>query len=188
MDAFFLTVFAVALAEMGDRTQLLVLLLAARFRKPLPIILGIILATLLNHGTAGFLGVMLSNLMSGEMFRWLMSLSFIGMGIWMLTPDKQEDNPKLIGQYGAFVTTLVSFFLCEIGDKAQVAAALLAAQFTNLLPVLLGSTLGMLIANVPVVLLGSYATQRLPIDWIRLVASGLFILMGIVVFFDEYPV
>lgn len=188
MEAFLNSLMAVAQAEIGDKTQLLVFFLAARFRKPLHILLGILVATLINHGSAGYLSIFFSNFFDGEFFRWLISVSFIGMGVWMLAPDMEDYNPKFIGRYGAFITTLVSFFLVEIGDKAQFASILMAARFNNLVPVVLGSGVGMLLADIPVVLLGNYATHKLPVEWIRMVASGLFILMGIVAFFDDYPV
>lgn len=187
MEAFLISIFAVALAEIGDRTQILVLLLAARFRKPVPILLGILLATILNHGTAGYMGIWLRAMVNGETFRWIISLCFIGMGIWMLGPDKKDDKPKLIGQYGAFLTTFISFFLVEIGDKAQIAAIVLAARFNHLIPVVMGTTIGILLANIPAVWLGNFANNKLPIDMIRIVAAGLFILMGIWAFFDDYP-
>jgi Ca2+/H+ antiporter, TMEM165/GDT1 family len=184
MEAFLVSTCAVALAEMGDRTQLLVLLLAARFHKPLHIILGILAATLLNHGTVGYLSITLRSLFDGELLRWLMSLSFIGMGVWMLGVDPQTEKPKFSGKYGAFLTTLVSFFLVEIGDKAQIAAILMAAKFNNLILVILGSLAGMMLANVPVVLVGNYATHKISIEWIRMLASGVFILLGIISFFE----
>src|SRR5690349_18370319 len=147
MQAFLISTGVVALAEIGDKTQLLALVLAARFRRPLPIIAGILLATLLNHSVAGFAGTLASSLLAGPWMRWLLGLSFLAMAGWALIPDKLDDGmPKAANRHGAFLTTLIAFFLVEIGDKTQIATVALAAQFDALVPVVLGTTLGMMVA------------------------------------------
>jgi putative Ca2+/H+ antiporter (TMEM165/GDT1 family) len=181
MEAFFVSTLVVAVGEIGDKTQLLALLLAARFRKPLPIILGILLATLLNHGLAGLLGGLIRSALSPELLRWLLGLSFIGIALWALKPDTLDDEPKSQTAYGVFALTFVTFFLAEIGDKTQLATVALAAKYSNLPLVVAGTTLGMLIADVPAVILGEKAAPKLPMKAIRMVAAALFALMGLAV-------
>ncbi len=170
----------VALAEIGDKTQLLALILAAKFRKPVPIILGILLATLLNHGFAGALGAWITSVVSPDVLRWVIGVSFIAMGAWTLIPDTIDEAADGRARFGAFGTTLVAFFLAEMGDKTQIATVALAAQFHALIAVVAGTTLGMMIADVPAVLLGDRVAQRLPVRLIRLIAAAVFAILGVV--------
>ena len=171
---------AIALAEIGDKTQLLALLLAARFRRPVPIILGILCATLLNHSLAGAVGVWMTMHVDERVLRWILAVSFFAMAAWTLVPDKidsekSETTPKL----GVFAATLIAFFLAEMGDKTQLATVAMAAHYSQAVLVVIGTTLGMLIADVPAVLVGDRLTSRLPMKPIRFVAAALFALLGI---------
>jgi putative Ca2+/H+ antiporter (TMEM165/GDT1 family) len=167
----------VALAEIGDKTQLLALMLAARLRRPLAIILGILIATLLNHALAGWLGTLVAHWLTPEVLRWTVAGSFLAIALWSLKPDTlDEDAPA--STHGALVTTIIAFFLAEIGDKTQVATVLLAAKYSPLWPVVAGTTVGMLLANVPVVLLGSRFADRLPLRAARIAAALLFLVMA----------
>ena len=180
MDAFLFSTFSVALAEIGDKTQLLAFLLISRFRKPWPIICGILLATLANHGVAAWLGAFAADWLQGEWLTWVVSLSFIAVGLWILIPDKiDDDEESAVEKYGAFIATLVLFFIAEIGDKTQVATVILGAQFESLFWVVMGTTVGMLLANVPVVAIGHLAVDKMPLKWIRLGASTIFIALGL---------
>ena len=179
MNAFLISTGIVALAEIGDKTQLLALILAARFRKPLPIVLGILVATLANHALAGALGAWITTLFSPQTLRWLLGLSFIAMTGWILIPDKLDDTDAKTTRYGVFGTTLVAFFLAEMGDKTQVATVALAAQYQAMLAVVAGTTLGMMIANVPAVLLGDRAANRMPVRLVHSIAAGLFAALGL---------
>ena len=181
MDAFYISTLVVAVGEIGDKTQLLALLLAARFRKPVPIVLGILFATLLNHGLAAVVGELIRAALTPEMLRWLLGLSFIGIALWALKPDTLDDEPSQQSSYGVFALTFVTFFLAEIGDKTQLATVALAAKYSNLPLVVAGTTLGMLIADVPAVILGEKTAPRLPLKAIRMVAAALFALMGVAV-------
>lgn len=185
MESFAVSAVSVALAEIGDKTQLLALVLAARFRKPLPIIWGILLATLANHAVAAKIGAVLSALVSPQVLRWSVAGSFIAMGAWILIPDKQEDAAARYN-YGAFLTTLVAFFLVEIGDKTQIATVLLATKYNSVLAVVLGTTAGMMAANVPVVFAGQFAAHKLPLKAIRATAALLFIALGIFALFTDF--
>ena len=167
----------VALAEIGDKTQLLALILAAKFRKPVPIIVGILLATLLNHGFAGALGAWITSVVSPDVLRWVIGVSFIAMGAWTLIPDTIDEAADGRARFGVFGTTLVAFFLAEMGDKTQIATVALAAQFHALVAVVAGTTLGMMIANVPAVVLGDRVAQRLPVRLIRLIAAAVFAIL-----------
>lgn len=169
----------VALAEMGDKTQLLALVLAAKFRKPWPIIAGIFLATILNHGLAGALGNWLITLLPPTTLRWILGIGFLLMAGWTLIPDKLEENQTKLASMGVFMTTLIAFFLAEMGDKTQVATVALAARYDHYTAVVFGTTLGMLIANVPVVLFGSRIANRLPIRAVHLIAAVIFAGLGI---------
>lgn len=169
----------VALAEIGDKTQLLALVLATRFKRPWPIVLGILGATLANHGLASWLGVSAAEWLKGDVFKWGLALSFIAMGIWTLIPDRLDEGETQAPKGSAFLTTLVSFFLVEIGDKTQVATVALAAQYHSVALVAAGTTLGMLAANVPVVFLGEAAAKRLPLRTIRICAATIFIALGL---------
>jgi Ca2+/H+ antiporter, TMEM165/GDT1 family len=181
MEAFFVSLGVVALAEIGDKTQLLAFVLAARFRKPLPVIAGIAVATLLNHGLAGWLGAFLGDLADGPWLAWIVGGSFLGFAAWALVPDRLDDAPRRTGAAGAFATTAVSFFLVEIGDKTQVATVALAATYPSLLAVTLGTTAGLLAVNIPATLLGEGLARRLPLRWIRLAAAASFAGLGLAV-------
>ncbi|WP_298235131.1 TMEM165/GDT1 family protein [uncultured Azohydromonas sp.] len=181
MEAFLISTGIVSLAEMGDKTQLLSLLLAARFKRPLPIILGIFVATIFNHAGAGALGAWLTAWLGPDVMRWILGLGFLAMAGWMLIPDKLDEDENPRGHFGVFGTTLVAFFLAEMGDKTQIATVALAAQFDAFAWVVVGTTLGMMIANVPAVLLGERATRKLPIAAIHRVAATIFALLGLAV-------
>jgi len=179
MEAFLISTGIVALAEIGDKTQLLAFILAAKFRKPLPITLGILAATILNHALAGALGVGVAALFAPATLRWLLGLSFIAMALWVLVPDKFDDDDARLARLGVFGTTFVAFFLAEMGDKTQIATVALAAQYQAVLLVVAGTTLGMLIANVPAVLLGERIAQKLPEKLIHSLVAALFFILGI---------
>ena len=181
LEALLVSTGVVALAEIGDKTQLLALVLAARYRKPIPIVLGILVATLLNHGIAGALGAWLAAYLGPIGLRWVLAVSFIGMAIWTLVPDKYEDQEAAAPRFGVFVATAVAFFIVEMGDKTQVATMALAAKYPSLIAVVAGTTLGMMIANVPAVWLGDIAANKLPLTWIRRVAALLFLILGVIV-------
>jgi len=170
----------VALGEMGDKTQLLALLLAARFRKPLPIIAGILVATLANHAGASALGTWLTRVLDPTWMRWGLGLSFIAVALWMLVPDKADDaDHSATGRWGVFGITVVAFFLAEMGDKTQIATVMLAARYDALFTVTAGTTLGMMIANVPAVLLGDKAVKFVPIQWVHRIAAVVFAALGV---------
>jgi putative Ca2+/H+ antiporter (TMEM165/GDT1 family) len=170
----------VALAEIGDKTQLLALVLAARFRKPWPIIAGIVVATLANHFVAGALGNWVAGFLSAATLHGLLAVAFLAVAAWTLVPDTIDENEGTrFKRHGAFITTLIAFFLAEMGDKTQIATVILAAQYDYLLLVVVGTTLGMLIANVPVVLAGNFAAERLPLTLIHRLAAGAFALLGL---------
>lgn len=181
MEAFLISTGIVALAEMGDKTQLLSLVLAAKFRKPWPIILGILVATLLNHALAGAVGAWLTSVLGTNALRWILGIGFLAMAVWMLIPDKlDEDDANVnLSRFGVFATTLIAFFIAEMGDKTQVATVALAAQYQALVAVVAGTTLGMMIANVPAVLIGDKLAHQLPLKLIHAVAAGIFAVLGI---------
>ena len=183
MEAFFVSLVVVAIGEIGDKTQLLALLLAARFRKPLPIILGILVATLVNHALAGIVGAWVRQVVPPEYLRWLLVASFFAVALWALKPDTIDASDAPTSRFGVFAVTAFSFFIAEIGDKTQIATVVLAARFDNLIAVVAGTTVGMLIADVPVVLIGNKAATRIPLRLVRYVAAGLFALLGIVAWF-----
>ncbi|WP_304639758.1 TMEM165/GDT1 family protein [Pseudomonas sp.] len=179
MEAFLVSTGIVALAEIGDKTQLLALVLAARFRRPWPIVWGVLVATLLNHALAGALGQLISLYVDERLLQALVALSFLAVAAWTLVPDKlDEEDTARIGRYGAFMATLVAFFIAEMGDKTQVATVVLAAQYEALVAVVIGTTLGMMLANVPIVFLGNAAAGRLPLTLIRRLAALAFLLLG----------
>ena len=178
MEAFLLSTMVVGLAEIGDKTQILSLMLAARFLHPLPIIFGIFFATIANHAAAGLAGTYFGSLLSGTWMRWILGLSFLGVAVWALFPDKYENNDKAISRTGAFAATLVAFFLAEIGDKTQIATIGLAARFEQFYPVVLGTTLGMMLANIPAVLIGDKIADKLPVKAIRITATVVFAVLG----------
>ncbi len=182
MESFLVSTGVVAIAEIGDKTQLLALLLAARFRKPVPIILGILAATLANHGVAALIGMAIADWLEGEIFQWVLCVSFIVMGLWALKPDELEEGEmQRITGASAFLVTLVAFFLVEIGDKTQVATMALAAKYQSVIWVTAGTTFGMMLANVPVVLIGEAAASKLPLKAIRIAAACIFVVLGVVV-------
>jgi len=179
MDALLTSTLVVALAEIGDKTQLLAVLLAARFGRPWPILLGILFATLANHALAALLGREVAALLEGPWFRYGVALSFLLMAAWTLIPDKLEEGGPRPSRHGAFLTTLVCFFLVEMGDKTQVATVALGAQFQSVLWVTLGTTLGMLLANAPAVWFGQALLRRVPLQAVRIAAALLFLALGL---------
>ena len=179
MEAFHVSAGTVALAEIGDKTQLLAFILAARFKTPVPIVLGILVATLLNHAMAGALGAWLMSVADPMMLRWGLGLSFLAMAAWTLVPDKADDNAShQVGRFGVFGVTLVAFFLAEMGDKTQLATVVLAAKYAAPIAVVAGTTVGMLVANVPAVFLGDRLLTRVPMKLVRGVAATLFAFLG----------
>jgi len=181
MEAFLVSIVVVALGEIGDKTQLLALMLAARLQKPIPIILGIIVATLFNHTLAGLVGGWVRQMVPAMYLRWLLAFSFFAVALWALKPDKIDDKaPMQHSDLGAFMVTVVAFFLAEIGDKTQIATLALAAAYPSLIAVVAGTTAGMMIANVPVVFLGKAFADRLPLEAIHVGAAVLFAILGIV--------
>lgn len=179
MDAFLVSTAIVALAEIGDKTQLLAFILAARFRRPWPIVLGILVATLANHAFAAAVGTWLTTLMGPHTLRWVLGLSFIAMAVWTLIPDKFDEDEARLPRLGVFGATLVAFFLAEMGDKTQIATVALAAQYQALVAVVAGTTLGMMIANVPAVLLGDRIATRMPVKLVHGIAAAIFLGLGI---------
>ena len=179
MESLLVSTGVVALAEIGDKTQLLAFILAARFKKPLPIILGILVATIVNHGLAGALGAWITATVSPEVLRWVLGLSFIGMAIWTLVPDKIEEEETQVAQrFGVFGATLITFFLAEMGDKTQIATVAMAAHYASPLLVVAGTTLGMLIADVPAVFVGDKLANKIPMKLVHSIAAAIFALMG----------
>jgi len=180
MEAFLVSTGIVALAEMGDKTQLLALILAVRFRKPVPIVLGIFVATIVNHGLAGALGAWLTQVVGPEILRWVLAGSFIAMAVWMLIPDSIDDEEEdQEPRWGVFATTVVAFFLAEMGDKTQIATVMLAARFNAYFWVVAGTTLGMMLANVPVVFLGERMTRLVPMRVVHIVSALVFAVLGV---------
>jgi putative Ca2+/H+ antiporter (TMEM165/GDT1 family) len=179
LESFLISTLVVGLAEIGDKTQILSLILAARFRRRMPIIFGILLATLANHALAGLAGTVAGALFGGPWMRWILGISFLSVAVWALFPDKYEGNPEAVSRFGAFASTLVAFFLAEIGDKTQIATIGLAARFEQFYPVVLGTTLGMMLANIPAVLIGDRVAERLPVRAIRGAAAAVFVVLGI---------
>ena len=180
LEAFTTSTAIVALAEIGDKTQLLAIVLAARFKRPAPIVLGILAATLANHFLAALLGATAAAFLDGMWFRLAIAVGFVAMGLWTLVPDKLDDDDARLGRpYGPFVATTIAFFIAEMGDKTQVATVMLAAQYPEFVLVILGTTVGMLLANVPVVLVSHFAADRLPLTLIRRVAAGGFAALAV---------
>jgi putative Ca2+/H+ antiporter (TMEM165/GDT1 family) len=179
MEALLTSTGIVALAEMGDKTQLLAILLATRFSRPWPIIAGIFAATIVNHALAALVGSQAAFLLDSAWFRLVVALSFLAMAAWTLIPDKVDDLKEGAGRYGAFVTTVIAFFLVEMGDKTQVATIALGARFHDVLAVATGTTLGMMVANVPAVFLGHELLRRVPLRTVRFVTAGLFAVIGV---------
>lgn len=180
MEAFLVSTGIVALAEMGDKTQLLALILAVRYRKPWPIVLGILVATLANHAMAGALGSWVTTVLGPDVLRWILGGSFIAMAVWMLIPDKiDEGDTPTAPRFGVFGTTVVAFFLAEMGDKTQIATVMLAAQYSAYFWVVAGTTLGMMLANAPVVWLGERVTRLVPIRIVHVVSALIFLVLGV---------
>jgi putative Ca2+/H+ antiporter (TMEM165/GDT1 family) len=180
VQALLISTGVVALAEMGDKTQLLAFILAARFKRPLPIIAGIFVATLFNHGLAGALGAWITTTVSPQLLRWILGLSFLGMAVWTLIPDKIEDEESAVARrMGVFGATVVTFFLAEMGDKTQLATVALAAHYGTPLLVIAGTTLGMLLADVPAVFVGNRLAERIPMRLVHAVAAGIFAVLGL---------
>ncbi|WP_180191264.1 TMEM165/GDT1 family protein [Acinetobacter sp. YH01006] len=189
MYEFLLSTAIVALAEMGDKTQLLALLLAARFRKPVPILVAILLATLINHGLSAVLGQWVTTVIGPEVLLWIVSIGFIAMAVWMLIPDELGDENASINKwqkFGVFGATFILFFLAEIGDKTQIATVALAARFDSVFWVMLGTTLGMMLANAPAVFLGDKLANRLPISLIHKIGAAIFLVIGVATLVQYY--
>ena len=180
MEALFVSTGVIALAEIGDKTQLLAFILAARFKKPVPIIAGILAATLLNHGLAGLLGAWITTVISPDIMRWILGGSFLGMAIWTLIPDRiEEEETQIANRLGVFGATFVTFFLAEMGDKTQIATVAMAAHYAAPLWVILGTTLGMLMADVPAVFVGNKFAAKIPMKLVHAIAAGIFAVMGL---------
>jgi len=180
MESLLVSTGVVALAEIGDKTQLLAFLLAARFKKPLPIVAGILVATIFNHALAGALGAWITSVLTPEVLRWVLGLSFIGMAAWTLVPDKIEEDEASIGsRFGVFGATLVTFFLAEMGDKTQVATVAMAAHYPDPILVVAGTTLGMLLADVPAVFAGDKLSGRIPLKLVHGIAAAMFAALGV---------
>ena len=189
MEAFLLSTGLVALAEMGDKTQLLALLLAARYRKPVPILIAILLATLLNHALAAAFGQWLAGFFASGWMRWILAGSFIGIAIWMLIPDKLDDEEDSLSRwqkFGVFGATFILFFMAEIGDKTQIATVALAARFDSIFWVMCGTTLGMMLANAPAVFIGDKLADKLPISLIHKIGAAIFLVVGISTLVQHY--
>jgi len=179
VDPFLISTVSVAIGELGDKTQLLTLILATRLRKPVPIIGGIFVATLLNHLIACSVGEWAGHLITPRLLRWVLGISFLAVAVWALIPDKMEDDVKTRDAYGAFALTAVTFFLAEMGDKTQIVALALAARYNDLIDVVAGTTLGMMIVNVPTVLLAERATKWIPVQAVRVVAAAIYAVLGV---------
>lgn len=179
MEALLVSTGIVALAEIGDKTQLLAFILAAKFRRPPPIVVGILVATLINHGFAGAVGSWITSLLGPETLRWVLGISFLAMAGWTLIPDEFDEKDAKLARFGVFGTTLVAFFLAEMGDKTQVATVALAAQYNSLVAVVAGTTLGMMIANVPAVIMGDRIAGKIPVRVVHRIAAGIFAVLGI---------
>jgi len=185
MEAFLVSTGVVALAEIGDKTQLLAFILAARFKKPVPIILGILAATLVNHGLAGALGTWITSVVSPDILRWVLGLSFLAMAVWTLIPDKMDDDDAhVVKRFGVFGATLITFFLAEMGDKTQIATVALAATYVAPFTVVAGTTLGMLIADVPAVFVGNKFAAHIPMRLVHTIAAAIFAVIGVLTLLD----
>ena len=180
LESFLVSTGVVALAEIGDKTQLLAFILAARFKKPLPIVLGILAATVVNHGLAGALGAWITATVSPDILRWVLGLSFIGMAIWTMIPDEiEEEETQVAKRFGVFGATLITFFLAEMGDKTQIATVAMAVHYGTPITVVAGTTLGMLIADVPAVFVGDKLASKIPMKLVHTIAAAIFALLGI---------
>ncbi len=180
MEAFLISTGIVALAEIGDKTQLLSLVLAARFRQPWPIVWGILVATMANHALAGGLGAWVTHLMGPSVLRWVLVVSFFAMAAWMLVPDKLDDDEEdAMPKFGVFGTTVIAFFLAEMGDKTQIATVMLVAKYQSWFWVVAGTTLGMMLANAPVVWFGERITRLVPLTWVHRISAAVFVVLGV---------
>ncbi len=179
MDAFLVSTGIVALAEIGDKTQLLAFLLAAKFRRPVPIVLGIFVATVVNHAFAAAVGAWVASAMGPDVMRWVLGLSFLAMAAWIMVPDKIDEDEASLAKYGVFVTTLIAFFLAEMGDKTQIATVALAARYESMIAVIAGTTFGMMLANVPAVIFGERIARNMPLRLVHGIAALIFALLGI---------
>ena len=179
MQAFLVSIAGVALGELGDKTQLLALILATQLRRPIPIILGILVATTANHLLAAALGQWAGSLLNPQILRWILGISFIALAVWVLIPDQLDGAPRAADGYGAFMVTATTFFMAEMGDKTQIVALALAAKYHDLLAVVAGTTIGMMIVNVPTVLLAQHVTRVVPLKWIRIAAALVYALLGV---------
>jgi putative Ca2+/H+ antiporter (TMEM165/GDT1 family) len=179
MDAFLVSTGIVALAEIGDKTQLLAFLLAARFRRPLPIVFGILVATIANHAFAAAVGALVSKLLGPDVMRWVLGLAFIGMAAWIMVPDDIDADDAAPARFGVFLTTVIAFFLAEMGDKTQVATVALAARYSSAVAVVAGTTLGMMLANVPAVYFGDRIAGRVPLKLVHGIAALIFLVLGV---------
>jgi putative Ca2+/H+ antiporter (TMEM165/GDT1 family) len=179
MDAFLVSTGIVALAEIGDKTQLLAFLLAAKFRRPVPIVLGILVATIVNHAFAAAVGAWVASAMGPNVMRWVLGVSFLVMAAWIMVPDKIDEDDAKLAKYGVFLTTLIAFFLAEMGDKTQIATIALAARYESTVAVVAGTTFGMMLANVPAVLFGERIARKVPLKLVHGIAAAMFALLGI---------
>jgi putative Ca2+/H+ antiporter (TMEM165/GDT1 family) len=182
MEAFFVSAGVVAVAEIGDKTQLLAMLLASRYRRPVPIILGILVATLANHSLAAWLGAAVAGWLGPQAMRWILAGLFLAMAVWCLIPDKAGQGPRGVSMLGAFLAAAVAFFLVEIGDKTQIATVALAAHFHDVATVTAGTTVGMLLANVPAVLFGGVISRLAPLGLVRSLAAASFVVLGVLAY------
>ncbi|MDY7577837.1 TMEM165/GDT1 family protein [Herbaspirillum sp. RTI4] len=179
MEAFLVSTGIVALAEVGDKTQLLAFILAAKFRKPVPIILGVLVSTIANHALAGAVGAWVIAQIGPEALRWVLGISFIAMAGWTLIPDKFDEKDMKLARFGVFVTTVIAFFMAEMGDKTQVATIALVARYHDFYSVVMGTTLGMMVANVPAILLGDRIAGRMPVRLVHTIAALIFAVLGV---------
>ncbi|STR18368.1 Uncharacterized protein family UPF0016 [Janthinobacterium lividum] len=179
MEAFLISTGIVGLAEIGDKTQLLAFLLAAKFRKPLPIVLAIFVATIANHAFAAAVGAWITSMLGPDVLRWVLGVSFLAMAAWTLIPDKLDEDETKLAKYGVFLTTLIAFFMAEMGDKTQVATVALAARYHDIYSVVLGTTFGMMLANVPAVYLGDRIANRVPLQLVHGIAALVFAVLGV---------
>ncbi|NVI80536.1 TMEM165/GDT1 family protein [Janthinobacterium sp. BJB401] len=179
MEAFLISTGIVGLAEIGDKTQLLAFLLAAKFRKPLPIVLAIFVATIANHAFAAVVGAWITSMLGPDVLRWVLGVSFLAMAAWTLIPDRLDEDETKLAKYGVFLTTLIAFFMAEMGDKTQVATVALAARYHDIVSVVLGTTFGMMLANVPAVYLGDRIANRVPLRLVHGIAALVFAVLGV---------
>lgn len=183
MDAFLVSTGIVALAEIGDKTQLLAFLLAARFRRPLPIVAGIFVATIANHAFAAAVGALVSRLLGPDVMRWVLGIAFLGMAAWIMVPDEMDEDEARLARFGVFLTTVLAFFVAEMGDKTQVATVALAARYASAVAVVAGTTLGMMLANVPAVYFGDRIAGRVPLKLVHGLAALIFAVLGVATLF-----